>query len=269
MTGMDAIELGHGTAYASAWMVRREARVVGIDNSERQLATARRLAGKYRVELELIHGNAETVPYADASFDFAVSEYGAAWADPAVWVPEAWRLLRPGGGLAFFTNHPLAQVCSPLDGSLPIAERLERPHFGMYRFDWRDAVDEPGGIEFNMPISEWFRVLTDTGFVVVDCIEVRAPHAGSDMRDYATADWADQWPAEMAWIARKPSWTTVPEWADEPSDPGASRALCARPWRRRGASALPTHEMPILDTRRCGRCCSVSGDRVRVIDWRR
>ena len=49
MTGMDAIELGCGTAYVSAWMVRRGARVVGIDNSERQLATARRLAGEHEV----------------------------------------------------------------------------------------------------------------------------------------------------------------------------------------------------------------------------
>ena len=83
MTGMDAIELGCGTGYISGWMIRRGARVVGIDNSERQLATARRLAKHHGVELELIHGNAETVPYPDASFDFAVSEYGAAiWADP-------------------------------------------------------------------------------------------------------------------------------------------------------------------------------------------
>ena len=206
MTGMEAIELGCGTGYVSAWMARRGARVVGIDNSARQLETARRLAAEHGVELELIHGNAETVPYPDESFDFAVSEYGAAlWADPALWLPEAWRLLRPEGGLAFLTNHPLVPVCSPLDGSLPITERLERPYFGMHRFDWRDAVDDPGGIEFNMPISDWFHLLGDTGFVVEDFIEVRAPQPGTEMRDFVTADWAHQWPAEMAWVVRKPA----------------------------------------------------------------
>ena len=206
MAGVDAVELGCGTAYVSAWMARRAARVVGIDNSERQLETARRLAAEHGVELELIHGNAETVPYPDASFDFAVSEYGAAlWADPERWVPEAWRLLRPGGGLAILTNHPFSQVCSPFDGSLPITERLERPYFGMYRLDWRDAVDEPGGIEFNMSISDWFHMLTDTGFVVDDFIEVRAPHTGDEVHFFVTADWANRWPAEMAWIVRKPS----------------------------------------------------------------
>jgi len=206
MTGMDAIELGCGTAYVSAWMARRGARVVALDNSERQLATARRLADEHGVEMEFIHANAERVPCPDASFDFAVSEYGAAlWADPAVWLPEAWRLLRSGGRLAFLTNHPLTQVCSPLDGSLPITDKLERPYFGMYRFDWRNAVDEPGGIEFSMPISDWFHLLVDSGFVVEDFVELRAPHPGTEKRFYVTADWAHRWPAEMAWVARKAS----------------------------------------------------------------
>ena len=43
LAGKDVIELGCGTAYISAWLVRRGARVVGIDNSAAQLATARRL----------------------------------------------------------------------------------------------------------------------------------------------------------------------------------------------------------------------------------
>lgn len=43
LAGLDAIELGCGTAYVSAWLARRGARVVGIDNSAAQLATARLL----------------------------------------------------------------------------------------------------------------------------------------------------------------------------------------------------------------------------------
>lgn len=92
MSQMKAIELGCGTGYVSAWMARRGAEVVGIDNSSRQLKTAQRLATEHAVPLTLIHGNAETVPYSDASFDFAISEYGAAiWCDPKVWITEAHR----------------------------------------------------------------------------------------------------------------------------------------------------------------------------------
>ena len=105
LDGRDAIELGCGTAYVSAWLARRGARVVGIDNSPKQLETARRLQDEHDLHFPLLLGNAEAVPYPDASFDFAMSEYGAAlWADPYKWIPEAARLLRPGSELVFLTN---------------------------------------------------------------------------------------------------------------------------------------------------------------------
>jgi SAM-dependent methyltransferase len=196
MAGMQAIELGCGTAYVSAWMARRGASVVGIDVSERQLASARRLAERNAVELTLVQGNAETVPYADASFDFAISEYGAAiWCDPYVWIPEAHRLLRPGGTLEF--------LCMPKDGSLPITEQLERDYFDMHRFDWRDAQDEPGGIEFNLPISGWFALFRKVGFEVLDFREIRAPHPGPEVNSSVTADWAYRWPSEQVWKLRR------------------------------------------------------------------
>ena len=43
------------------------ARVAGIDNSEAQLTTARRLQQQHGLDFPLLHGNAETVPYPDAS----------------------------------------------------------------------------------------------------------------------------------------------------------------------------------------------------------
>jgi len=69
----DVIELGCGTAYVSAWLTRAGAKVTGIDNSEAQLATARRMQQQHGLEFPLLHGNAETVPRPDASFDFAIS----------------------------------------------------------------------------------------------------------------------------------------------------------------------------------------------------
>ena len=204
LTGLDAIELGCGTAYWSAWMARRGATVVGIDNSERQLATARRLADEHGVELTLLHGNAETVPYPDASFDLAFSEYGAAlWCDPHVWIPEAHRLLRSGGILTFLTSSPWAIVCSPLDGSGPATCELHRDYFGLHRTDWRDAVDDPGGIEFNLPISDWFSLFLRTGFEVLDYRELRAPDPSTEVRHFASADWSHRFPSEQIWHLRK------------------------------------------------------------------
>jgi SAM-dependent methyltransferase len=176
LAGLDAIELGCGTGYVSGWMGRRGARVVGIDNSERQLTTARRLGAQHGVELALLHGNAETVDHPDESFDFAISEYGAAiWCDPHAWIPEAYRLLRPGGRLAFLGHTPLAMVCSPTDGSLPIEARLHRPYFDLHSLDWTDAADDPGGIEFNLGTADWFALFRRTGFEIVDYLELRNP----------------------------------------------------------------------------------------------
>ena len=204
MTGMDAIELGCGTGYVSSWMARRGAQVVGIDISKEQLATARRLAAEHHVDVIFIHGSAETVPYPDGSFDFAVSEYGAAtWCDPYVWIPEAHRLLRSGGELVFLSNSILSALCSPTDGSIPITERLERDYFSIYRDDWRDAVDDPGGIEFNLPISGWVHLFRDTGFDIVDFFELQAPEPGPEIRFTVTADWAHRWPSEQVWKLRK------------------------------------------------------------------
>jgi SAM-dependent methyltransferase len=204
MTGMDAIELGCGTAYVSGWMARRGARVVGIDNSAKQLATARRLAAAHGVALTLIHGNAEILPYPDSSFDFAISEYGAAiWCDPYRWIPEAHRVLRPGGELVLLGNSTLSSLCSPADGSLPCTERLERDYFSMHRFDWTEAADEPGGIEFNLPISRWFRLFRETGFEVIDFLELQAPAPGSQVNFFVTADWAHRYPSEQVWKVRR------------------------------------------------------------------
>lgn len=205
MTGMDAVELGCGTGYVSSWMVRRGARVTAVDISAGQLATAGRLAAEHDIEIDFIHGSAESVPRPDSSFDFAISEYGAVlWCDPSEWIPEAYRLLRPGGRLVTLSTSSLAATCMPVDGSMPVTRSLERPTFGMSRFDWRDAQDDPGGIEFVLPVSGWFAAFKNAGFEVEDFIEVQAPVTGDEVRFFASADWAHDHPSEQVWKLRKP-----------------------------------------------------------------
>lgn len=201
MDGMAAIELGCGTGYVSGWMWRRGADVVAVDLSEAQLETARRLAAEHGASIPFIHADAEHVPLGDGTFDFAISEFGAAlWCDPRSWLGEARRLLRPGGRLVFLSSHPLLGVCYPVDGSVPATTRLERPYFDLGRLDWRSAVDEPGGIEFIPTTSEWIRIFAATGFRIAGYHELQAP-PGADGIPYAvTAEWSKQWPSEHVWI---------------------------------------------------------------------
>lgn len=198
--GKDAIELGCGTAYVSAWMARRGARVVGIDNSAAQLATARRLQREHGLAFPLIHGNAERVPCREASFDVAISEYGAClWADPYHWVPEAARVLRPGGALIFLVNSSLITLCVPEEDDRPAGDRLLRPAFGMRRIEW------PGdsGVEFHLSHGDWIRLLRRSGFEIEDLIEVRPPEGGTTRYPWVTLSWARQWPSEEIWKARR------------------------------------------------------------------
>src|SRR6058998_2219256 len=200
LAGKDAIELGCGTAYVSAWLARRGARVVGIDNSEAQLTTARRLQQQHGLHFPLIHGSAESVPYPDQSFDFAISEYGAClWADPKKWVAEAARLLRPGGRLHFLTNAFLLMLCAEEDETKPAPERLLRPAFGIYRMEW------PGdsGIEFHLSHADWIRILRDAGFEIEDLTDIRPPEGATTRYPFVTVDWARKWPSEEVWKVRK------------------------------------------------------------------
>jgi SAM-dependent methyltransferase len=197
--GLDAIELGCGTAYVSAWLARRGARPVGIDNSPKQLETAERLQREHGIEFPLLLGNAESVPYPNASFDLAISEYGAClWADPHVWVPEAARLLRPGGRLVFLTNGYVLMLCTP-EVDAPAEDRLVRDAFGMHRFEW---ADDPS-VEFHLNHGDWIRLLREHGFDVEDLIELQAPASATTHDSFVTAEWARRWPSEEVWVARK------------------------------------------------------------------
>ena len=198
--GRDAIELGCGTAYVSAWLARRGARPVGIDNSEAQLATARRYQQEFGLDFPLLHGNAEQVPYPDGSFDLAISEYGASiWCDPYLWIPEAARLLRPGGELVFLVNSILSILCGPDDGNIPAGDELLRPLFGMHRIEWPDD----DAVEFHLPHGKMIELLRDCDLTVEQLIEIRPPADATTRYPHISLDWARRFPCEEVWRARK------------------------------------------------------------------
>ena len=207
VNGLDVIELGCGTGYVSAWLARRGARPVGIDLSENQLVTARALQDEHDLHFPLVQCSAEAVPLADATFDLAISEYGAAiWCDPYHWIPEAARLLRPGGRLIFLGNSALlmlAMTDSDADG--PAGTALRRDYFGMHRFEWPDD----DSVEFHLNHGDWIRLLRSSGFEVEDLVELRPCADATTTYPYVTLEWARRWPSEEVWVARRQPTTNV------------------------------------------------------------
>jgi SAM-dependent methyltransferase len=200
VAGLDVCELGCGTAYFSAWLARRGARPVGVDVTPAQLATARRLMGETGIEFPLVEANAENVPLPDASFDLVLSEHGAStWCDPLRWIPEAARLLRPGGRLVFMHATPLITMCWPQVG--PPTPALLRSYFELHRLEWEGDI----GVAFQLAHGEWIAVLRDSGLAVERLVELQAPEGAVEHEYYDGfgPEWSRQWPPEEIWAARK------------------------------------------------------------------
>jgi demethylmenaquinone methyltransferase/2-methoxy-6-polyprenyl-1,4-benzoquinol methylase len=89
-TGMVAVEL----------LARADCSVVGIDQSAEMLSGARARFGD-AARVELVEGQAEALPFADASFDALTFTYLLRYVDdPAATMRELARVVRPGGRVA-------------------------------------------------------------------------------------------------------------------------------------------------------------------------
>jgi demethylmenaquinone methyltransferase/2-methoxy-6-polyprenyl-1,4-benzoquinol methylase len=100
--GARVLDVATGTGMVAAELLARhgDCTVVGLDQSAEMLAGARaRFAGDARVEL--VAGQAERLPFADASFDALSFTYLLRYVDdPAATMRELARVLKPGGRIA-------------------------------------------------------------------------------------------------------------------------------------------------------------------------
>lgn len=198
--GLDVVELGCGNGYVSKRALQRGARsATGIDNSSQQLAVAQQRAAERGLALPLVMGDAQRLPFADASFDVAINEYGAAiWCDPHVWIPEAARVLRPGGLLWFLGNSVQAMLCMPEFEEEFATAAMRRPQRDMHRFEWLDTAN----VEYHVSHGEMISILTGAGFAIEALHELYATPDAQNDYGMMTAEWASQWPAEEVWVAR-------------------------------------------------------------------
>src|SRR6266513_1057470 len=97
---MSILDVGCGPGYVSAAAAKRGATPIGLDFSREMIAIAK----KMYPQIEFREGDAQNLPFADASFDRVVANFALLHlADPARACAEACRVLKPGGKFGFTT----------------------------------------------------------------------------------------------------------------------------------------------------------------------
>jgi SAM-dependent methyltransferase len=121
--GQRVLDVGCGTGVVAITAARRGAHVTGLDLTPQLLERARENARIAEVEVEWLEGDVEALPFADASFDVVVSQFGHMFAPRAeVAIREMLRVLKSGGTIAFSTWPPerfMGRLFSLLSGYVP------------------------------------------------------------------------------------------------------------------------------------------------------
>ena len=96
--GQDVLDVACGTGNTALRAAARGACVVGCDLTPENFPAGVRAAADLGVEIQWVEGDAEALPFDQASFDVVVSSVGAMWApNHQAVADELVRVCRPGG----------------------------------------------------------------------------------------------------------------------------------------------------------------------------
>ncbi|MFG3099497.1 class I SAM-dependent methyltransferase [Streptomyces sp. NPDC048182] len=153
LAGARVVDTGAGTGISTARLHARGADVIAVEPGAGMAAELRRaLPG-----VPVVRGDGNALPLADHSADLLTYAQAWHWTDPARSVPEAIRVLRPGGALALWWNTSAAGI-----GWIAEAGARAARHFGLdTRAENRDlepaGVDPSGRLEFTRRVVRWSR----------------------------------------------------------------------------------------------------------------
>ncbi|CAM5622344.1 class I SAM-dependent methyltransferase [Streptomyces griseomycini] len=153
LAGSRVVDVGAGTGMATARLHARGADVIAVEPGDGMAAEFRRALP----DVPVVRGDGNALPLADHCADLLTYAQAWHWTDPARAVPEAIRVLRPGGALALWWNTSALDV--PWIGEA--AERAGR-RFGIdLSAEKRNAdarvADPTGRLDFFRRDIRWSR----------------------------------------------------------------------------------------------------------------
>ena len=129
--GEQVLDVACGTGNLAIPAARMGAQVTGIDIAPNLVEQAKAWAHSEGLAVQFEEGNAEQMPYADASFDAVVTMFGAMFAPrPDATAAELVRVTRPGGRIAMANWTPdgfIGQMFKIMGKHVPPAQGVPSP----------------------------------------------------------------------------------------------------------------------------------------------
>ncbi|WDM14805.1 class I SAM-dependent methyltransferase [Streptomyces lavenduligriseus] len=155
LSGARTVDVGAGTGIASTLLHARGADVLAVEPGAGMAAEFRRALP----HIPLVRGDGNALPLADAGADLITYAQSWHWTDPARSVPEALRVLRPGGALALWWNTNaqdvdwIAEAAGRAGRSLGIDVAAEQRKAG----ERVEQADPSGRLDFTRRTIRWSR----------------------------------------------------------------------------------------------------------------
>ncbi|MDQ1017301.1 class I SAM-dependent methyltransferase [Streptomyces afghaniensis] len=153
LPGSRVADIGAGTGIATALLHARGAHVIAVEPGDGMAAQFRSTLP----DVPIVRGTGDDLPLADASVDFLTYAQAWHWTDQARSVPEALRVLRPGGALALWWNTEALDVPWIAEAAARTQRHFDIDTAAERRNVSARAADPTGRLDFTRRTVRWSR----------------------------------------------------------------------------------------------------------------